>query len=146
MIATKFISILAFAVVVLTYTLPGHSSLQRQVLAKRAKGDLTEDIYRNLPATEIDFVNHHIKNLTDASGSKCDKCKNRLKYAKSLVEEFPEQEHLVSLLLYKDCVNNNAKKPNSCNLKEFFITTDSQNFEAFNDNFDSGITSGTSVN
>ena len=151
MLVTKLIYVVTFAAVSLSYTIPGHSSLQRQVMAKRAlQEDITEEIYRNLPATEIDFINYHIKNLTNANAtgtvSKCDQCKNRMKYAKSLVEEYPEHQHLVSLLLYKDCVNNNPKKPNSCINKEFFITTDSQNFEAFNDDYDSGITSGTSVN
>ncbi|KAI5953103.1 hypothetical protein CANMA_005018, partial [Candida margitis] len=145
MVALKVIITLALALCAWTQTIPGHSSLQRQLIAKRSRDDITDEIFLNLPATEIDFINYHIKNLTDASGSKCDKCKNRLKYAKSLVEEFPEQEHLVTLLLFKDCTNN-AYYADSCYYEEFFVTTHSQNFEAFNDNFDSGITSGTSVN
>ncbi|KAG5421717.1 hypothetical protein I9W82_000809 [Candida metapsilosis] len=150
MLATKFIHILAFIVAAaLAYTIPGHGSLQRQVLAKRGPQDLVLDLFRNLPAPEIDFINYHLKNLTisgNATGSKCEECKNRMKYAKSLVEEYPEQEHLVSLLLFKDCLNKYPKKPTSCGNKDFFITTDSKNFEAFNDNYDSGISTGSSIN
>ncbi|CAD1809872.1 Calcineurin-like phosphoesterase family protein [Candida parapsilosis] len=144
-VAFKVFILLGLAVCALAQTIPGHGSLQRQLISKRSRDDITDEIFLNLPATEIDFINYHLKNLTDATGSKCDKCKSRIKYAKSLVDEYPEQEHLVTLLLFKDCTNN-AYYPDSCYYEEFFVTTHSQNFEAFNDDYDSGITSGTSVN
>ncbi|CAK9438401.1 uncharacterized protein LODBEIA_P26250 [Lodderomyces beijingensis] len=145
MLANTCLFILALASVALAHTVPSYGSLQRQYLAKRAKIEVAQDIFRNLPAKEIDFINVHLKNLTDAQGSKCDKCKNRLKYAQNLVHEYPDQEHLVSLLLYKDCVNN-AKSDDSCGYVEFFVTTDSRNHENFTNHYDSGIGSETSVN
>ncbi|CAK9437349.1 uncharacterized protein LODBEIA_P17270 [Lodderomyces beijingensis] len=142
--ANVLLSVLVTSFAAVTaHTIPGHSSLQSQRLSKRGDLGAAEQIYQNLSPEETDFINVHIKNLTDATGYWCDKCVNRLKYAKYLVETYPTQEHLVTLLLYKDCVQE--KSVSMCQFAEFFISTDSSNHEAFDDKYNSGVTSTSGV-
>ncbi|KAI5966523.1 uncharacterized protein KGF55_000832 [Candida pseudojiufengensis] len=128
----------------LAHTVPGLSSLKSQYLAKREFNDVAENIFRNLPREEIDFINYHLQNLTNYNSTKCDTCKHRLRYARSLVDELPDKQHLVVLMLYKYCVNTNYNSA-SCGYNEFFINTGSYNNDSFNDTPDSNIGAFTNV-
>ncbi|KAI5967126.1 hypothetical protein KGF57_000555 [Candida theae] len=131
---------------VLAHVVPGLDSLDVQVsIAKRAS-NLIDPVYNDLSAPEIDFINSHLKNLTNATGSACTKCKNRIKYGKTLIEDYPDKTHLVSLLLFKHCLIQNNGTESKCDNTDFFVTTDSKNFEKFNQDYDSGVASGVSVN
>ncbi|CAI5758894.1 unnamed protein product [Candida verbasci] len=131
--------------VIYSYTLPGIDSLSVQHdLWKR--GNLIDSVYDNLDDPETDFINVHLKNLTNFNGTECDTCKFRIKYGQKLLEEEPENSHLVSLLLFKYCLVSNNNSESKCDNNDFFVTTNSQNFENFDEDYDSGVTSGTSVN
>lgn len=131
----------AFGKIAVGHTVPGYNSLQRQ--GKRdTTQDKTDEIFRNLPIRDADFINVHLRNLTSYNTTKCDNCKHRVRYAQSLLDEYPDQSHLVTLLLYKYCVKT-AKNPDSCLYTDFFITTASKNVNEYGD---LDITSDTAVN
>ncbi|KAI3403763.2 hypothetical protein KGF56_003398 [Candida oxycetoniae] len=144
MLALDVLSVLVLAVGAVSFTVPGYSSLQRQILSKKSDTVSPLDIYVNLPLNETDFINYHIQKLKNFNGTKCELCKYKMRYAKQMVEDYPEQEHLVTLMLFQDCLNR--KNIYRCDAREFFVTTKSENFESFNEDSDSGITSGRSVN
>ena len=126
-------------VLIQSHTIPGLGSLHIQDdLSKRA--NLIDPVYENLKDSEIDFINTHMTNLTNYNTtSDCDLCKFRLRYAKSLIDDYPDQSHLTSLLLFKYCIESNKGKEDKCDHVDFFVTTDSKNFDKFDDDFDSGI-------
>lgn len=132
-----------FVSLTVAHTVPGVDTLQRQALAKR-DANLVDAIYNNLKPTDSDFILTHLGNLTNATGSKCDQCKNKIRYARSLIDNQPEKEHLISLLLFKYCLSKNKNKESKCDLKDFFVTTTSKNKEATS--FEAGIDSTTGVN
>ncbi|MCP8718893.1 MAG: hypothetical protein M5F18_06305, partial [Asgard group archaeon] len=122
-----------------SHTVPGLDSLHIQSeLSKR--DNLVDSIYNTLPDADIDFINTHLSNLTNYNASKCDQCKHRIRYGRSLIDENPDKAHLVGLLLFKYCIVNNKGKESKCDNVDFFVNTVSTNTEKFNDNFDSGVT------
>jgi len=126
---------------VLAHTIPGIDSIQKQLVAR----DDVNGIFDDLPAKDIDFINLHLKELTSFNGSSCGKCKNKIKYGQGLLNAYPEQNHLVSLLLFKYCIVSNNNTVSKCENNDFFITTNSKNSNKFTDKFDSGLTSSTSI-
>ena len=99
-----------FVLSIHAHTVPGLDSLLLQAsLAKR--GNLIDSIYNELSDAETDFIGTHLKNLTNYNATKCDQCKFRIRYGRSLIEEYPDKSHLVSLLLFKHClvINNNTE-------------------------------------
>lgn len=131
---------------VTAHVVPGLDSLDIQAsIAKRAN-NLIDPVYSDLSAPELDFINLHLKNLTNATGSECSQCKNRIKFGKNLIQEYPDKSHLVSLLLFKHCLIQHDGKESKCDNNDFFVTTDSKNFETFNQDYDSGVASGVAVN
>ncbi|RCK60984.1 putative sphingomyelin phosphodiesterase asm-3 [Candida viswanathii] len=141
-----FVSLVAvFAAFVLASTVPGYDSLRIQAeLAKRENS--VDMIYNYLSDPEADFINVHLANLTNTNGTRCDQCKHRMRYGRFLIDEHPDQSHLVSLLLFKYClvVNNNTQS--RCNQNDFFVSSDFENFEKFDNEFDSGISRAGSLN
>ena len=135
---------LTLASSVLGHSLPGRDSLLLQ-LAARATNPI-DSVYNDLGDTEIDWINDNLKPLTAFNGTKCDACKNKLKYGQQLILDNPDKKHLVSLLLFKYCLFQNNGTESKCDNLEFFVTTNSKNFEAFTDNYDSGVVSGTTIN
>lgn len=134
-----------FVLSIQAHTVPGLDSLLLQAsLAKR--GNLIDTIYNELSDAETDFIGTHLKNLTNYNATKCDQCKFRIRYGRSLIEEYPDKSHLVSLLLFKHCLVINNNTESKCDNVDFFVSTDSKNFQKFNDNFDSGIKQVGSVN
>ncbi|EMG46769.1 asm-2 Sphingomyelin phosphodiesterase 2 [Candida maltosa Xu316] len=117
---------------------PDFDSLSIQAeLSKRA--NLIDPIYAELSDRDTDFINVHLNNLTSYNASRCDKCKYRIKYGKSLIEEYPDQAHLVSLLLFQYCIVSNNNTQSRCDQIDFFVSSDLQNQYKFNEEFDSGI-------
>lgn len=108
--------------------------------------NLIDPVYANLNRTEQDFITVNLKNLTKFEGDDCDNCKNTLRYARKLVDEQPEHQHLVSLLLFKKCIKEHKGKESKCDQKDFFVTTNSKNWATEGSTFDSGFTSNSSVN
>lgn len=73
---------------------------------------MIDPVYGNLDAEDIDFIDTNLKVFTEDTASKCGQCKNRIRYARSLIEQYPEKSHLVTLLLFKHCLvtNNGTEK------------------------------------
>ncbi|KAK6198834.1 sphingomyelin phosphodiesterase [Scheffersomyces amazonensis] len=126
------------------HTVPGLNQLTK--LNKRATTNPIDSIYNDLSDVETDFINDHITNLTSFNGTKCNACKNKIKYGQTLLNEYPDQSHLVSLLLYKYCLVSNNNTESKCDNTDFFVTTNSDNYENFNTSSTSGVTSVGSVN
>ena len=74
---------LTLASSVLGHSLPGRDSLLLQ-LAARATNPI-DSVYNDLGDTEIDWINDNLKPLTAFNGTKCDACKNKLKYGQQSV-------------------------------------------------------------
>ncbi|CAI5756092.1 unnamed protein product [Candida verbasci] len=119
----------------------------KRAIADKRDNDAYDIIFENLPRDEFDYINYHLQLLEKAkgNGTNCDQCKNRIKFAQNLIETDPDHEHLVSLLLYKDCLLTPYTK-SSCKFKEVFTSTQSKNFERFNQNYDSGIGNSDMIN
>ena len=104
-----------------SHTVPGLDSLHIQSeLSKR--DNLVDSIYNTLPDADIDFINTHLSNLTNYNASKCDQCKHRIRYGRSLIDENPDKAHLVGLLLFKYCIVNNKGKESKCDNVDFLST------------------------
>ncbi|CAK9438700.1 uncharacterized protein LODBEIA_P29240 [Lodderomyces beijingensis] len=145
MIGQIHLALLLLVSYVVAHTVPGLDSLSIQAaLEKRA--NLIDPVYDDLEAPQIDFINLHLKNLTNFNGTKCAKCKHKIRYGKSLIEQYPNKTHLVSLLLFKYCLVANNNTESKCDNLDFFVATSSANFDAFTENYDSGVASGVSVN
>lgn len=139
------ISSLLFATSVLGHAINGRQSIISQ-LSKRDENDLVDMVYNNLPYPDIDYINKHLKELRSFNGSKCDACKNKMKYARKLVDTEPENQHLISLTLFKYCLATNKNDPTKCDTEDFFLTTQDKLIELPIDSYDSGFGDETSVN
>lgn len=111
-------------------TVPGLDSLSKQAAELVRRDSFLEPVYDTLTAADSDFITFHLKNLTSltTNSSKCNSCKTRVKFAKNLLEENPDKSHLISLLVYKQCLQANNNSDTKCNLKDFFITTNEKHF------------------
>lgn len=138
-------SFVLFSTVVLGSTIPGFNSIHKQKNAKR-DANLIDTIYNNLPLPDTDWINRHLPNLTNSTGNLCTKCKNKLKYAQTLLHQYPEKDHLISLLLYKYCLVLNKNKESKCDNIEFFVTTTSSDSTVKSDYYDGGVNGVTSIN
>ncbi|CAN3363294.1 hypothetical protein DICA2_E10374 [Diutina catenulata] len=98
-------------------------------------------VYDDLTDVETDFINDHLKKLKSGDKSPCDACIDSIKYAKELLQNEPSHNHLVSLLMYKYCLDRNNNDPFQCDSRQFFISTNAERF----DRFDGEATSGTTV-
>ncbi|KAI5966497.1 uncharacterized protein KGF55_000806 [Candida pseudojiufengensis] len=143
---SSFSLLVFFAANIFAHYVPGFDSLRVQAsIAKRAN-NLMDPAYTYLPDKELDFINAHLKKLTNFNGTKCDQCKNKIRYGKSLIEQYPDQQHLVSLLLFKYCIVQNNGTESKCDNNDFFVTTQNKGTSRFNNTYDSGYGSETSVN
>ena len=119
--------------------------LRNQVIVNHGYSDISDEIFDNLSREDGDFINFNINKVQIANGSACDKCKSRIINAKNLVEQNPDKEHLVGLLLFKNCLNTQWRE--ACQWTDFFVTTSSRNEQRFNDDGpDAGISSISNVN
>lgn len=99
------------------HLIPGIGSISKQL--DRRDGNLVDSIYQSLPIEDLNFIDAHLKNLT-IDGSSCDKCKNKIRYGQSLIQEQPDKQHLISLLLFKYCMVLNKNKESKCDNVDFF--------------------------
>lgn len=126
------------------HTIHGAESIRKQ-LWKRDEIGLIEDMYENLPYPDIDFINNHLANLTAFNGTKCETCKNKIKYARTLIDEDPDNQHLISLTLFKYCLSVNKNDPTKCDTVDFFINTQSNIVEGAINDYDSGFGDDSAV-
>lgn len=126
-------------------TIPGFRSLHKQQLAKR-DANLIDTIYNNLAYRDTDWINRHLPNLTNVTGDLCDKCKHKMRYAKTLLQENPEKDHLISLLLFKYCLVLNKNQESKCDNIDFFVTTTTSNTRVKSPLYDGGVDGASSIN
>lgn len=83
-----------------------------------------EPVFKNLPSKDYDYIMYQLKQLQIAKGnvSKCDQCKNKMRFVKKLIDEKPEKAHLTTLMMYKDCVLSTTPYM-YCTIGNFFVTT-----------------------
>lgn len=125
------------------HAIPGIGSIEKQLVARDE--NYMDSVYNNLPDQDIDFINYHLKGLTGYNGTDCNKCKNKIKYGQSLLHEQPDKKHLISLLLFKYCIEENKGKESKCDNIDFFVTTNSLNSNTESGDF-AGYQSETSIN
>lgn len=126
---------------VIGHTIPGRTSIEKQLINKRDAKELAADLFDCLTYSEIDYVNSHVKQLSQFNGTKCDTCKHTIRYAKNLVETEPENQHLISLTLFKYCITKQSA--DKCIANDFFLTTNTNVDEHAIDRFDSGFEDST---
>lgn len=137
----RFVPLLFWAICSLAHLVP--RSIGHQLEA-RAEKPLMDLVFAELSDRETDFINDHLKKLK-GDKSPCDACMDSLKYAKDLVNNDPTHKHLVSLLMYKFCLEQNHNDPSKCDGRLFFIYTNAERFDRFNDDATSGTTVQSAV-
>lgn len=141
----QLISLFLFVTSLLCHTIPGKSSIDKQ-LADDGELEMINLMYKYLPIDERSYIDYHVKELVNFNGSDCDACKNKMHYARSLLDEDPSKQHLISFTLFQYCLALNDNDPKECDTVNFFITTQTNNGENPIDDFDSGLKSSTSIN
>ncbi|PVH14274.1 uncharacterized protein CXQ87_002402 [Candidozyma duobushaemuli] len=101
---------------------PGSSHFE-----KHKRDSSIDGIYEELDLRDKIFVDSHLKKLVDFEGNRCEACHNKIKYAQNLLKDFPEQDHLISLTLYKYCLEENKGKDSKCESTDFFLFTSQKN-------------------
>ncbi|KAL6452043.1 Smpd1 Sphingomyelin phosphodiesterase [Candida maltosa Xu316] len=83
-----------------------------------------ESVFQSLPFKDYDYIMYQLKQLQIAKGnaSSCDQCKNKIRFAKKLIEDEPEHAHLTNMMLYKDCTLGSTPYL-YCTILDFFLTT-----------------------
>lgn len=130
-------------------TVENIDSIHKQLDARNAPaGSVIDNALAALTLQETDFIDLHLNKLIKFNGTLCQKCHNKIKYSKLLIEETPDKSHLISLMLYQYCLSLNKNKDSKCQFVDFFITTNTYN--GLVDNAASGPTGAfegaTSVN
>lgn len=141
----KFLTPLLMASAAMAHTIDGMSSIKAQ-LQRRAEIDLVDTMFENLPYKDIDYVNKHLEVLTAFNGTKCDKCKNKMRYARQMMDSEPENQHLVSMTLFQYCLALNSNNPTKCDTVDFFLMTQDISDAGAIGSFDSGLHHETSIN
>lgn len=147
MLVAQLLSLALFVVLASGFTVPGLPALRYQMLARLLavrSESMIDTIFDDLDYPSQDFININLKELQkQTNGSKCDSCKQRLRFARNLVDSQPDKQHLISLLLYKYCVEK--KSDAKCAQVDFFLTTTSKDLTKQIGDLESGSQSGTSV-
>lgn len=102
----------------------GLNVIQKQLDARAA--NFLDPIYDSLSRQDADFINVHLRELSAYDGSDCDKCKNKIRYGKQLLEHEPDKKHLISLLLFRYCIVEHSGSQSKCDNKDFFVTTNTR--------------------
>lgn len=97
-------------------------SIQNQ-LRQVPYGSVIDEILTALPLNETDYISENLRLLTAFNGTLCQQCHNKMKVARELVDESPEYQHLISLMLYQYCLVENKNKDTKCEFVDFFIIT-----------------------
>lgn len=136
----------ALPALVAAQTVPGIGGQLQQIAARDPLStNPIDQVYYNLPAQDIDFINGNLAKLTSFNGSKCDACKNKLRVGRLLIDSQPSKQHLISLLLYKYCLSKNKNSEAKCDNQDFFVTTNSYNKQTPVDDVTLGFDTATSI-
>lgn len=131
------------------FTINNIDSLKNQILARDVHyGSVLDATFNSLSLDEKDFIDVNLKTLVSHNGTLCQKCHNKVAYAKTLLTENPEKLHLISLMLYFYCLTENKNKDSKCEFVDFFVTTNTFSGSTVNDasGLAGGFEGATSVN
>lgn len=116
------------ALSVMGHTIGNIDSIRKQIQARGVPyGSVLDSALEALTYQETDYIDFHLGELSKFNGTKCQKCHNKMKYTQTLVKEDPDQQHLVSLMLYEYCLTQNSNKDSKCEFVDFFVTTNTYN-------------------
>ncbi|OBA19489.1 hypothetical protein METBIDRAFT_214799 [Metschnikowia bicuspidata var. bicuspidata NRRL YB-4993] len=121
--------------------------LQNQFRAVAPDSVITE-LLISLTSEETDFITRNLNHLQEYNGTLCEKCHYKMKYAQLILEENPDKPHLISLMLYENCLALNDNDDSSCEFLDFLVTTNTYDSVAKNaaSGPSSAFDSATSVN
>lgn len=123
LIGLKTLTILVITMMVNAAIVQNLESLHLQIESREHKSSLIDSIYQNLSLEDHDFVDSTLLNLTNFRGNRCESCHNKIKYAQYLLQKYPTKDHLISLTLYKYCLEQNKGKDSKCEFVDFFLFT-----------------------
>lgn len=141
----KFLTYLTVLTSVSAHVINGISSIKSQ-LSKRSEIDLVNLIFDNLSYRDQDFINKQLKSLQQFNGTECEACKNKIKHARELYDEDPENQHLIAMTLFQYCLSLNKNDPTKCDTVDFFLTTQPKSITVPRELAESGFGEQTSVN
>ena len=112
----------------LAHTVSNRDSIKKQLSARDTHPtSLIDGIVQGLSIDDQDFLYEHLNELKKYNATRCKQCHHKVSYAQLMISQFPEKEHLVSLVLYKYCLYQNPTKGDSaCQMNDFFIHTNTQ--------------------
>lgn len=119
----KLTTVLAIAGLAASQAIVEVPPIQRALEARHKEENLMDGIFYLLSNDDKKIVDKHLKNLRNLHGDKCDRCKTRLWYAREGISEHPDKEHLMSLALFQNCVEENHNKERKCDNVDFFVNT-----------------------
>lgn len=90
-------------------------------------GSILDNLLVTLTSEETDFIVKNLNKLLAYNGTLCEKCHYKMKFAKLALEKNPDKSHLISLMLYENCLALNKNKDSVCEFMDFFITTNTVN-------------------
>lgn len=140
----KISLLLGIVSLAVAHTIDGIESIQKQLKVRGT--NYMDDVYQNLPREDSDFITYHLRQLEKFNGTKCETCKNKVRYGQSLIQEQPDKQHLISLLLFQYCIDSNKGKELKCDNVDFFVTTNTYNSHSSVGKSASDYQSATSVN
>lgn len=109
---------------VLAHTVNNIDSLRKQVEARSVPyGSILDNTLQALSIEDQDFMDKNLLSLSKYNGTKCEKCHNKIKFAKNLIQNNPDKQHLVTLMLYEYCLTLNKNVDTKCEFVDFFVTT-----------------------
>lgn len=124
----KLFSLAAAVLLALSATVPNIDSVYKQLQARAgAEDSIIEPLLNSLSTDETDYIEYNLRHLLKNNDTKCEQCHYKIKYAQELIEEDPEKQHLISLMLYRWCLAKNKNKDTKCEFIDFFLTTNGGN-------------------
>ncbi|KAF3986044.1 hypothetical protein FT663_04655 [Candidozyma haemuli var. vulneris] len=124
MLFVRFFAAISMA---LAYTIQNYDSIKTQLNVRSHSSSVIDSIYQALDLEETKFIDYNLQNLSHFEGNRCETCHNKIKHAKYLLFSNPDKQHLISLTLYKYCLEQNSGKDSKCEFMDFFVFTSHQN-------------------
>lgn len=117
MLFVRFFAAISMA---LAYTIQNYDSIKTQLNVRLHSSSVIDSIYQALDLEETKFIDYNLQNLSHFEGNRCETCHNKIKHAKYLLFSNPDKQHLISLTLYKYCLEQNLGKDSKCEFMDFF--------------------------
>lgn len=110
------------------HVINGRHLIRAQRLEARASKDFSvAGVLGNLDQADNQWIDDRLLELAQYNGLDCDVCKHTIKFSRELYDSDADHQHLISLMLFKKCIQL-QKNPSKCNTVDFFVTTDYDNW------------------